>query len=168
MPQPDEFNSVTNAPTGRSSLLAMHKTQPGKDPMKFVSTRLVTENVASLARFYRKVTGIKPVGNENYVEIETAGGTLSICSKESVNLFNAAAARPRANQSAIIEFEVNDVNRERSRLGKIVGSFVMEPTNQPWGNRSMLFRDPDGNLINVFARIQPVPKQSSNGGNDRE
>jgi len=25
--------------------------------------------------------------------------------------------------------------------------------NQPWGNRSMLFRDPDGNLINFFAPI---------------
>jgi uncharacterized glyoxalase superfamily protein PhnB len=32
--------------------------------------------------------------------------------------------------------------------------FVMEPTTQPWGNRSMLFRDPDGNLINVFAPVR--------------
>jgi len=132
--------------------------------MKFVSTRLVTENVASLARFYRKVTGIKAVGNENYVEIETSGGILSICSRESVNLFNAAAARPKANQSAIIEFEVDDVNRERSRLAKTVRPFVMEPTDLPWGNRSMLFRDPDGNLINIFARIQPIQKQTIKGG----
>ncbi len=27
------------------------------------------------------------------------------------------------------------------------------PTDQPWGNRSMLFRDPDGNLINFYAPI---------------
>lgn len=132
--------------------------------MRFVSTRLVTENVASLARFYRKITGIKPVGNENYVEIETGAGTLSICSKKSVNLFNAAAARPKANQSAIIEFEVDDVNRERSRLGKTVRTFVMEPIDQPWGNRSMLFRDPDGNLINVFACIKADHKEKTNGG----
>jgi hypothetical protein len=27
--------------------------------------------------------------------------------------------------------------------------------NQPWGNRSMLFRDPDGNLINFFTPVSP-------------
>jgi len=28
----------------------------------------------------------------------------------------------------------------------------MPPTTQPWGNRSMVFRDPVGNLVNVFSR----------------
>jgi hypothetical protein len=28
---------------------------------------------------------------------------------------------------------------------------VLPPTDLPWGNRAMLFRDPDGNLINMFA-----------------
>jgi hypothetical protein len=29
---------------------------------------------------------------------------------------------------------------------------VLPPTTLPWGNRSMIFRDPAGNLINVFSR----------------
>jgi hypothetical protein len=29
---------------------------------------------------------------------------------------------------------------------------VLEPTTMPWGNRSLLFRDPDGNLVNLFTR----------------
>jgi uncharacterized glyoxalase superfamily protein PhnB len=29
---------------------------------------------------------------------------------------------------------------------------VMPPTTQPWGNRSMMFRDPAGHLVNVFSR----------------
>ena len=53
----------------------------------------------------------------------------------------------------IIEFEVDDVDQERVRLKDIVKVWVLEPTNQPWGNRSMLFRDPDGNLINFYAAI---------------
>jgi uncharacterized glyoxalase superfamily protein PhnB len=69
-------------------------------------------------------------------------------------MFNAGAAEPRANHSVIIEFEVSDVDRERVRMGGIVGTFVMEPTNQPWGNRSMLLRDPDGNLINIYAPLE--------------
>ena len=122
--------------------------------MKFVSTRIVTDYVPALASFYERVTGITPVGcSEHYVEIATPTGVLAICSYDSVTLFNAAAAKPRANHSVIIEFEVADVDAERRRLADCVESFVMEPTSQPWGTRSMLLRDPDGNLINIYAVI---------------
>lgn len=53
----------------------------------------------------------------------------------------------------ILEFSVEDVDREYERLKGLVGEFALEPTTQPWGNRSMLFRDPDGNLINYFTRV---------------
>jgi hypothetical protein len=29
----------------------------------------------------------------------------------------------------------------------------------PWGNRSLLFRDPEGNLINIFAPVTEAAKQ---------
>src|SRR6476646_9851381 len=120
--------------------------------MKLTSMRIVTADVAALTRFYGLITATTPIGcSEHYTEIETPAGVLAICSQEAVNLFNAAAARPKSNRSVIIEFEVTDVDTERARLAEIIGTFVMEPTDQPWGNRSMLFRDPDGNLINVYA-----------------
>lgn len=34
-------------------------------------------------------------------------------------------------------------------------TIVLKPTTQPWGNRSQLFRDPDGNLVNLFAPVGP-------------
>ena len=120
--------------------------------MKLASIRLVTNDVRALARFYSVITGFTPVGIEDYVELETPTGTLAISSKRAVDIFNAGAAVPAANRSAIVEFEVKNVDRERSRLDRLVGEFVMEPTDQPWGSRSMLFRDPDGNLINFFAQ----------------
>jgi predicted enzyme related to lactoylglutathione lyase len=120
--------------------------------MKLASTRLVTHDVRALARFYSAITGLQPVGIEDYVELETPTGTLAISSKRAVDIFNAGAAVPAANRSVIIEFEVGNVDRERSRLDRLVGGFVMEPADQPWGSRSMLFRDPDGNLINFFAQ----------------
>lgn len=104
-----------------------------------------------MARFYEEVLGVASIGSEDYVELRTGGSTLSLSSKRSVDLFNAAAAEPAANRSVILDFQVEDVDGERSRLSGLVGEFVLEPTDQPWGNRSMLFRDPDGNLINVFA-----------------
>ena len=37
-----------------------------------------------------------------------------------------------------------------------VEDFVNEPTTMPWGNRSLLFRDPDGNLVNFFTPVTPA------------
>jgi len=122
--------------------------------MKFVSTRIVTNNVTALARFYQDLTGIPPIGSDCYVEIKTSAGILAICSHESTNIFNVGAARPKTNSSIVIEFEVPQVDQERFRLDHLIDSFVMEPTDQPWGHRSMLFRDPDGNLINLYSQAQ--------------
>lgn len=125
--------------------------------MKLACARLVTKEVTLLAEFYREVLQTEPIGSDCYVELPTPGATLAISSKCSVDLFNAAAAEPAANRSVILDFEVEDVDQERHRLHDLVGTFVLEPTDQPWGTRSMLFRDPDGNLINLFtAKAQKV------------
>jgi catechol 2,3-dioxygenase-like lactoylglutathione lyase family enzyme len=36
---------------------------------------------------------------------------------------------------------------------------VTEPATMPWGNRSFLFRDPDGNLVNLFTPVTPQARQ---------
>ena len=53
----------------------------------------------------------------------------------------------------IIEFLVDDVDREYERLTALVEQWVQKPTTMPWGNRSILFRDPDGNLVNLFTPV---------------
>jgi hypothetical protein len=84
--------------------------------MELAYARLVTRDVPSLALFYQAVTGIAPVGSDDYVEFKTTDGALSLSSKRSVDLFNAGAAEAAANRSAIVQFEVEDVDRERVRL----------------------------------------------------
>jgi uncharacterized glyoxalase superfamily protein PhnB len=127
--------------------------------MKLVSARFVTNHVTALAEFYRAVLGVTPVGSDDYVEIRLhRGSAIAISSKRSMDLFGAGGAGAAENRSVILDFQVEDVDRERCRLASLVHSFVLEPTDQPWGNRAMLFRDPDGNLINFFAptRIAPI------------
>jgi hypothetical protein len=34
----------------------------------------------------------------------------------------------------------------------------LEPTDMPWGNRSVILRDPDGGLVNLFSPITPEAK----------
>jgi len=48
----------------------------------------------------------------------------------------------------IIEFLADDVDGAHQNLAGFVEDFVNEPATMPWGNRSLLFRDPDGNLVN--------------------
>ena len=127
--------------------------------MKLAQARLVTDNVPALARFYEEITRIAPIGSEDYVEFRTPGTTLAISSKRSIDLFSAGAAQPAANRSVVLDFEVEDVDKERYRLRTKIPEFVLEPTDQPWGSRSMLFRDPDGNLINFFAPVRRTVTQ---------
>jgi catechol 2,3-dioxygenase-like lactoylglutathione lyase family enzyme len=85
--------------------------------------------------------------------VRTAHGTLAIGSTRTVPLFAPGSARPADNHTAIIEFLVADVDALYEELKAVVQDFVNVPTTMPWGNRSLLFRDPDGNLVNFFTRV---------------
>jgi uncharacterized glyoxalase superfamily protein PhnB len=119
--------------------------------MKLTQARIVTTSVTRLAVFYETVLSTVARGSEEYIELHTRGATLAISSQRAMDMYCARAAIPGNNQSIVLDFEVDDVDYERRRLNDIVASFVLEPTTQPWGNRSMLFRDPDGNLINFYS-----------------
>lgn len=122
--------------------------------MNFVSTRVITADVARLVAFYEMVTGVSAVwGNELFAEIPTPMGTLAIGSVKTVPLFGAGSAEPAANRTAIFEFIVDDVDGEYERLRPQLTEVVTEPTTMPWGNRALLFRDPDGNLVNLFTPV---------------
>jgi predicted enzyme related to lactoylglutathione lyase len=122
--------------------------------MKFVSTRVITADVNRLVSFYEAVTGISAVwGNELFAEIPTPVGTLAIGSDKTVPLFGLGSAGPAANRSMIVEFLVADVDAEYERLRGQLSEVVTEPTTMPWGNRALLFRDPDQNLVNLFTPV---------------
>ncbi|TPI66783.1 VOC family protein [Mesorhizobium sp. B3-1-3] len=124
--------------------------------MNFVSTRIITTDVKRLVAFYETVTGIKLIlYTEDFAELVTAAGTLAIGGTRTLRLFGGDhVASPAENRSAIVEFRVADVDDAYRRLGGFIdGALVQAPTTMPWGNRSLLFRDPDGNLVNFFTPV---------------
>jgi predicted enzyme related to lactoylglutathione lyase len=122
--------------------------------MNFVSIRIITADIKRLARFYEQITGISvTMYSEDFGELKTPACTLAIGSTRTLQLFGGDVARPADNHTAIIEFRVDNVDHEYERLKKVCSEFVQEPTTMPWGNRSLLFRDPDGNLINFFTPV---------------
>jgi len=83
--------------------------------------------------------------------------TLAIGSINTLQFFGGdEVAKAAQNRTAIMEFKVEDVDRDYERLaGYLEHEIVQKPTTVPWGNKSFLFRDPDGNLVNLFTPVTP-------------
>ena len=104
--------------------------------MDFVSVRIITDDVARLAGFYERATGVQANrSNENFAELTTSSATLAIASTRTVSLFAPDAARPADNNTVIIEFLVDDVDSVHQNLAGFVEDFVNEPTTASWWAR---------------------------------
>jgi len=129
--------------------------------MIFASNRVITDDLHGLVDFYHRATGIEPrwVG-PTFAAFGTPGGALAIASVETLAYGGTPGiAEPASNRTVFIEFRVDDVDAEYARLADgVVDDFVLEPTTMPWGNRSILFRDPDGNLVNFFCPLTEESK----------
>lgn len=121
--------------------------------MNLASVRIITDDVDRLAGFYELVTG-NPASRPApvFAEFRTDAGTLAIASPVTVASLGERAPQSGTNRSLIVEFQVDDVDAEFARLRDGLDDVVLEPTTMPWGNRSAIFADPDGNLVNLFSR----------------
>jgi len=120
--------------------------------VNLTSIRLITDDVDRLVEFYETVTGVvaarpAPV----FAEFRAETGTLAIASSATVAMLGDKAPKPGPDGSTIVEFMVADVDAEFDRIRAVIGDVVLPPTTMPWGNRSTLFRDPDGTLVNLFS-----------------
>jgi predicted enzyme related to lactoylglutathione lyase len=123
--------------------------------VNLVSVRLITDDLDRLVSFYETLTGVtadRPA--PPFAELRTTNGTLAIGHTSTVPLFGAGSAEAAANRTAIVEFIVEDVDAVAERLDDGV-PVVQPPTTMPWGNRSLLVRDPDGTLVNLFTPVSP-------------
>ena len=124
--------------------------------MNLRSLRIITEDINRLVGFYEKVTGLTAKWHtEDFAEIGTASSNLAIGSTKTLALFGENIAEPSSNKSVIIEFLVNNVDDSYELVKNTTEDILQQPITMPWGNRSTLFRDPDGNLINFFAPVTP-------------
>jgi catechol 2,3-dioxygenase-like lactoylglutathione lyase family enzyme len=123
---------------------------------ELTNTCLITPNVSQLVSFYESILQMKAqrTGGE-YAEFHTGVGVLAIFSAEAQEKYIPGSADAAKNKSAILEFRVTDVDHEYARLQPLVKTWVKPPTTQPWGSRSIYFRDPDGNLVDFYVPPRP-------------
>ncbi len=123
--------------------------------MELVQARLVTEDVAGLAAFYARLVGAKAPLNEYYVEVPAGPASVGFSRRRFTEYRPDRVARPgpaRPPGEMILDFMAGDAEAEYRRIEALGVDWVLRPATQPWGSRSMIFEDPEGNLVNVFSR----------------
>jgi predicted enzyme related to lactoylglutathione lyase len=121
--------------------------------MQLAQARIVCDQVEALAGFYARLVGVSVALNEYYVEVPAGSASVGFSQRRFTEYAGGASDRVQAGATQVIlDFEVADVDAEYQRLRAIDLDWVLAPTTQPWGNRSMILRDPAGVLINVFSR----------------
>jgi len=131
--------------------------------MDFVSVRVITDDVERLAAFWEQVTGLPatrplPV----FAELRTPTGSVAIAAPATLGMLGDAVPVPGQNRSITVDLLVDDVDatweRVKGLVPETVPEIVLEPADMPWGNRSMILRDPDGGLVNLFTPVTPEAK----------
>lgn len=128
--------------------------------VQLASVRLLTDDVGLLVRFYEAITGVTARWlTDDFAEMVTPSATFAVSHVDRVAFIEGPPPRAGANDSAITEFLVDDVDSLFEELLSELGDalhVVQPPTLMPWGNLSLLLRDPDGSLINLYT---PVTEQ---------
>ena len=123
--------------------------------MKLALVTVVTANLEPMRAFYQEVLQIEPqISRGNYIEFPLEAGILALWRQSEFETFGIASMRGAANHSVLIEFEVEDVDREYARLKGLQLEWVQELTTQPWGHRAFYVRDPDGNVLNFHTIVE--------------
>ena len=122
--------------------------------MELVQSRLVTGDVAGLARFYASLVDAVVVTNDYYVEVATPAQRIGVSRMHYSDVTQGSCGSPAGIGlgAVILDFAADDLDAEHDRIWGLDVDWVMPPTLQPWGRRSMMLRDPEGHFINVFEK----------------
>lgn len=127
--------------------------------VQLASIRAITDDLPRLVRFYEILTGATPQYlTDDFVELVTPSATFALSHSRRVAFMGDDAPRAGANRGAIAEFLVDDAEALFTRLQAEYGAdldVVQAPTMMPWGNISVLLRDPDGSLVNLYTPVTP-------------
>ncbi len=124
--------------------------------MKVSCICILSNNVLKLCAFYQKALNRKPsLVSLKYIEFELDGFKIAIYDvREHNNLADESSVVDGSLNHMLLEIEVTDIDAEYERLKKIEAPIVKELRIESWGSKSFYIRDPEGNIVNFFQRVQ--------------
>ena len=117
-------------------------------------TVIFVRDMAAMRRFYKDILAL-PLLRElspGWIEYRVGHNTLALATPR---LTAADVPTPSGSASLQLAFKVSavDVDRCADELVRQGVDLLSPPTDQAFGHRTLFFRDPDGNLLEVFADI---------------
>ena len=117
-------------------------------------TVIFVRDMAAMRRFYEDVLGFLLVRelSPGWIEYRLGDNTLALARPSRTA---ADAPTPVGSASLQLAFKVSapDVDRCAGELVRQGVALLSPPTDQVFGHRTLFFRDPVGNLLEVFAEI---------------
>ncbi|TFV48742.1 VOC family protein [Bradyrhizobium niftali] len=117
-------------------------------------TVIFVRDMAAMRRFYEDILAF-PLLRElspNWIEYGLGGNTLALARPSRTA---ADAPVPPGTASLQLAFRVSaaEVDQCADELVRQGVELLSPPTNQSFGHRTLFFRDPDGNLLEIYAEI---------------
>ena len=117
-------------------------------------TVIFVRDMVAMRRFYEDVLGFAMLRelSPGWVEYRVGNNTLALAWP---SLTAADAPTPKGSASLQLAFKVSspEVDQCADALVRMGVNLLSPPTDQTFGHRTLFFRDPDGNLLEVFAEI---------------
>lgn len=131
-----------------------HPASPFQSIRAIDYTVIFVRDLAAMRRFYEEVLGFALIRelSPRWFEYRVGGNTLALAIP---GLTAADAPTPVGSAALQLAFKVSpaEVDRCAEDLVRQGVELVAPPTDQPFGHRTLFFRDPDGNLLEIFADI---------------
>ncbi len=119
---------------------------------------LYTHDIEAGLRFYRDLLGFEETfrtpteGVPEHVELELFGFGLGLGTVEAARRVHGVDASPGSPAMVVVVW-TDDVDRAFEQLTSSGAPIVQPPHNTGRHNRNALLRDPDGNLVEIVARV---------------
>ena len=131
-----------------------HATSPFQAIRAIDYTVIFVRDMAAMRRFYEDILSFSLLRelSPGWIEYQIGGNTLAL---SRPNRTAKDAPTPAGSASLQLAFKVAapDVDRCADELLRHGVDLLEPPTDQSFGHRTLFFRDPDGNLLEVFAEI---------------
>ena len=117
-------------------------------------TVIFVRDMATMRRFYEDVLclSLQRELSPNWLQYQLGSNTLALAKP---SLTASDAPTPAGSASLQLAFRVSaaDVDACADELVRKGVALVSPPTDRPFGHRTLFFRDPDGNLLEIYAEI---------------
>lgn len=139
--------------------------------MKFDGFGLFVDDMPAMVRFYRDVLGFEITEGENAVNVYLIkDGTLFMLyerknfEKMTNRKYDYVKGLNGHFEIALYVDTFEEVDKEYARIIAQGGRSVLEPTTEPWGQRTCYIADPEGNLIEIGSFNRPFESKTDFNG----